>query len=466
MRIQSPPERVLEAVRIVRLEYESVGRAVLNGIGRGVGDRIDEATRGSHERDRAVAKSVELREPARLVAAGHEHDVGGGLHQVREALVEADDEVDRARKRCRHVAERLLDMVVAGAEQHEAGPPAASHAAEQVDDEIDPLLIHESTDEGNQRPRVGSRMPEPHRQRHAGCILPVGEVLRGIGAWNVTVCPWVPGDRVDAVDDAGEYVAPRGEHSLQPTAAWSRLDLPRVGRTHRGQSVGEHKACLEQVELAPELHLLPVEIFPVESRKQHVPIPEEPLVGHVVDRHHGAGVLHGSRRLIEQLLVGGHEARLPVMAMDDVEWLPLPRGQFHRGTRKEDEPLGVVAVVLRPAIQRRTVEALVVGHEQDLDPRLRSNATENPGVQLPHADRHIEGHAGGLDRQPLGKYLSVGGDHERDVTALVDERLGQGAAHIGESARLGKGGRLTGHLQHTHRRKFLFPGARFLVPDS
>ena len=368
MGIKRPPDRLLEAMRVVRLEYKPVGRAVLKRVGRGVDDRVDQPARGSHERDRTVAERIELREPARLVATGHEHDVGGGLHQVREPLVESDDEIDRAWKGRSDAAERLLDMVVACAEHHKPRPSAAGQPAEQVDDEVDPLLIDQPAHESDQRPWVGRRMPKPDGERHAGRILAVGKVLLRVWPRDVAVGPRIPGDRVDAVDDSREHIAPRGEHALESTAAGSVLDLAGIGRTHRGEPIGEHNPGLEQVELAPKLHLLPVEVFPVESGEQHVPMPEEPLVGHVMDRHHGAGVLHRGRRGIEQLLVGGHEAGLPVVAVDDVVGHLLPRSEFHGGPRKKDEPLGVVGIVLRPAVERGAVEALVVGHEQRLDP--------------------------------------------------------------------------------------------------
>ena len=51
----------------------------------------------------------------------------------------------------------------------------------------------------------------------------------------------------------------------------------------------EATVFLEQVELAVGLHLLPVEVSPVEPGQRHRRASERTLVGHVVDREHRAG---------------------------------------------------------------------------------------------------------------------------------------------------------------------------------
>jgi hypothetical protein len=48
----------------------------------------------------------------------------------------------------------------------------------------------------------------------------------------------------------------------------------------------------------------------------------------------------------EHLLIGGDEACLPVVAVDDVARLLEPVGQFEDGSGEEDETFGVVRIIL------------------------------------------------------------------------------------------------------------------------
>ena len=152
-----------------------------------------------------------------------------------------------------------------------------------------------------------------------------------------------------------------------------------------------------------------------------------------------------------QFLVGRQEASLPVVAVDDVERLSQPRGQLHGCAGEEDEPLGVVAVGVGPAIERGAVEESLVANQQH--PRLRPRRRRRDGIDAgrdrrpPH--RHIEGDAGVL-QSVLAKHLLVGRHDERHLTAQPGQRPRQRSGHIGQAARFGKGSRLTGHKQHAH----------------
>ena len=143
-----------------------------------------------------------------------------------------------------------------------------------------------------------------------------------------------------------------------------------------------------------------------------------------MDRHHRAGLGDGRRSGVEDLLVGRHQARLPVVAVDDVEGRRLAAGQLDRGPREEDEALRVVGVVFGAPVKCLAIKELIVGHEQGGHRRAGQPAAEDPGQRPPRAERHLKLEARRLDRQTLGEGLTVGGKDKRDLAAQPGERLG------------------------------------------
>ena len=63
------------------------------------------------------------------------------------------------------------------------------------------------------------------------------------------------------------------------------------------------------------------------------------------------------------LFRSGHEPRLPVVGVDDVERLLEAVGEFEDRAREEDESLRVVAVVVGAAVERGPVEVTLVADE-------------------------------------------------------------------------------------------------------
>ena len=114
----------------------------------------------------------------------------------------------------------------------------------------------------------------------------------------------IPDVVIDAVDDAGQLLAPLPQHAFQPAAERIGLNLLGICRADRRQPIGKHHARLQQVELAVELHLVPVEILPVEPGQQHVPVPEDALIGQVVNRQQRGDVLVAVRVGVFDVQVG------------------------------------------------------------------------------------------------------------------------------------------------------------------
>ena len=141
-------------------------------------------------------------------------------------------------------------------------------------------------------PSICGRPNSSCSARFAGAFA-VGEVLDAVilaavaRGNEVRVDLRVPHVIVDAVHDADEIVPAVGEDAVEAVAEDRRLDFLGVAGTDGGDHVGEGDAALEEVQVAVELHLTPVEVFPVDAGELHVPMPEAALVGDVVDREHG-----------------------------------------------------------------------------------------------------------------------------------------------------------------------------------
>ncbi len=214
--------------------------------------------------------------------------------------------------------------------------------------QIPTFLGVEPADLGEQR-HVG---PFGQPARRWSCALHAG-LADGHGRRRRTARPSigsrrrVPEPRVDAVDDPAEVVATRPEQAVEAAAELGRLDLPGVGRADGAEHVGEDQAGLQEVEPAVELELPPVEQVPVEPGQGHVPVPEHPLVGQVVDRQQGPDRAAAVRAAVELVEVDGDQPGLPVVAVDDVGAEAQQADRLQHRPVEEDEPLAVVGVVAR-----------------------------------------------------------------------------------------------------------------------
>ena len=213
-----PGECVFERRGIEALEHEAGGRVVADRFRRGIDDRVDEPAGGTDHGYGAVPLRVELRQAARLEEAGHERDVGGRLHEVGKPLIEADREVDRARKHQGGLLQKLLVLTAAGAQDHKVRPARRCHPAEHFEQEFDPLLLDQPADEGDQRPGVGRCMTKPRRECRASRVLARLDIGFPVGPGEVRIGHRIPNAGVDAVDDAREHAAPRRQEPLESAA--------------------------------------------------------------------------------------------------------------------------------------------------------------------------------------------------------------------------------------------------------
>ena len=138
------------------------------------------------------------------------------------------------------------------------------------------------------------------------------------------------------------------------------------------------------------------------------------------------------------------------MAVENVPWPAEPAGEFHRGPREEDEPLGVVVIVAGATVERGPVEEIVVGDQVGIGPLPLAAAPQDPRPPRARADRHVKLDPGRLDRQALAEGLGIGGNHERHVAAQLGQCLGQRPGNVGQTTGLGEGNGLAGDFEHSH----------------
>ena len=124
---------------------------------------------------------------------------------------------------------------------------------------------------------------------------------------------------IDTVHNAPQGLMSCGEKSLHALAVLRRLDLLRVGVGHRSDLVRIHQTALQHAGIPIHLQLVRREEIIRKSRVllDGLDVPLS-LELQVVDRHHG---LHAAVEGIvckQSLQIYGHQACLPVMAVDDV----------------------------------------------------------------------------------------------------------------------------------------------------
>ncbi len=121
--------------------------------------------------------------------------------------------------------------------------------------------------------------------------------------------------------------------------------------------------------MAIELHLLPIEILPIQPRQQHVPVPKLALERQIVDGEDGCDLLVLGNAAVFGREIRGQQAGLPIVAVQDVEVeIQQPHG-FHHRPAEEHKPLAVVDVVFAAfAIEPGPVVILVLLDQVDRAP--------------------------------------------------------------------------------------------------
>ena len=275
----------------------------------------------------------------------------------------------------------------------------------------------------------------------------------------------IPLVRVDAVENARQHVATILQHAFQPATQGAALNLLRVARADRADRVGEHHARLQQVQIAVKLHLPPVEILPVESGQQHVPVPELALIRDVVNRQHAGDPLVARNAVVLDLQIGRRQARLPVVGVQHVDvQVQQPNGLQH-GAAEKHEPLAVVDVVLAvDAVELLAVVILVLLDEIDRRLSVGHGAAEQMAGDRLAADRDDEIDSQRLDPLSAVSRLPVGGQNNRRLMPQSSQLDRQRPADVGQPAGLRKRNRFARSQQDVHGRFPCWDGGQSPFP--
>ena len=78
-------------------------------------------------------------------------------------------------------------------------------------------------------------------------------------------------------------------------------------------------AGLQQIQMTVKLHLVPIEVLPIQTRQQHIPVPETSLVGQVVDREQTGNAIVERYVSMFDLQIGRNQTGLPVIAVQYID---------------------------------------------------------------------------------------------------------------------------------------------------
>ncbi len=237
--------RAEEVFGSFRVEGEA-GRAP-GGQGRGVGvdDGVGEPAGAAHQRQRAVAQGIELRQAARLEARRHDDAVAARHNQVRQRLVIAERHPDPAGMSLRRCREAGFEIAVAAAKQDE---PAAEcdQPRQGGEQEVEPLLRGQPGDRAEQRRITVRRDAKSLRQRPLSRGLPRRRIVDAIAARQQGIFFRRPDKRVDAVQNPGQHIGAAAQQPVETPAEGRGLDFSGISRADRRQTVGIKQPGFEE----------------------------------------------------------------------------------------------------------------------------------------------------------------------------------------------------------------------------
>ena len=358
------------------------------------------------------------------------------MQQVGEGLVLADDHADRARIALGGGAERVLEPGVAGADQGEL-PAEARDQRQGVEDKVQALLAAEAADDAEQQ-RIGRRI-EAEALLQGGLVGGAARhVARRIGRRDVGVVRRVPQGVVDAVAQARHRGGAGAQQPVEAHAALVRHDLGGIGRRHRGDVVRIEQRGLEEAQRAVELGAFGAEGLVGQAQAVRHPGREPARKGEVVDRRHGAGL-----RVLREVQVGRREARLPVMAVDDVG--PVVGDQAGPDPRRDEAQRAETGAVVRPfrpvGRQIRIAGPIVEMRGVDGEEVEPSRPAGEDACRAAEQVGDLGRDRGTVERTHHG---GIAGHQGADRDALARQRGRQRADDVGETARLHQ----RGHLGH------------------
>jgi hypothetical protein len=386
-------------------------------------DRVIETAGGAYYGDRSIFEAVDLVQPARLVARGHQVDVGSGVYFMGEGLVIGDADGDFFREALVERAEEILVVGLACAE-HDEEDVFEGEALDDLRGEIKALLSSQTRDHAENGGVFADVGSAEGVQQIATAVGFAGEVLGGVVGGDAAVGFGAPFGIVDAIKDAVEVVGSLPEGGVEAIAEFGSLDFFGVLAADGTEDIGVDNTALQKIE-----GVVVLEPF----HGKDVPRQEEPLgglrrkpalVAGVVDGQDGPYLVQCRIEVVDGPEVDGEHRRLPVVQVEDVGHAELLAG-FENGAAEEAEPLPVVGVFAGGrGVDGFAVEEFRAIDEIELDP-VALSAIHNCGETVVVRKRDGDAGDGDFLLWEVVLNLAVERDVDRNLMALPGEFFGK-----------------------------------------
>ena len=166
------------------------------------------------------------------------------------------------------------------------------------------------------------------------------------------------------------------------------------------------------------------------------------LICDVVDGEDGLDPVELIQMAVVQVQVNGNQCGLPVVAVDDIGGeVDVEQGLQHSAGEEGKALAVIVEAVQAAALEVILVVQEVVGHAVDL-------SLEQAAVLAAPAHGHRV--VGDILQLVAHFQVAVQRHDDAGIHAVLDQSLGQGACHVGQTAGLGKGGRFRSGIQDLH----------------
>ena len=444
IQVTSPAKRLAQGQGAILLETEPIGRRAAGPLAAVAGDRVGQSARIPHDRQRAIFQAVELVKPTWLEPAGHQEDVASGLDPMGQRVGELQPDGDLVGISLGETLEQSVIFGLAGAENGPLNVAGLDPALNDLGDQVEAFLVGQPAHGRHQRHIGRLGQSQFLLQRGLAERLALADGVRAVLGRDMGVGGRAPIALVDPVEDARKHLPPILEDAFQSAAQGARLDLLGVARAHRVDRIREDHARLQQVQLPVKLHLMPVEVLPVEARQQHIPVPELALECDVMDRKQRGHSLVPWHVVVLDLEIGRHQTALPIVRMDDVDVEVQQPDRLQHGAAEKDEPLAVVDIILPIGpVELVAVEVLVLLDQVDRHVTARQIAAGEMPRDHFAADGHDKVDPEGFDRLPTIAGLTITWQYDCNLMAQPGQLDGQSTAHVGQTAGLGKGNRFT-----------------------
>ena len=175
------------------------------------------------------------------------------------------------------------------------------------------------------------------------------------------------------------------------------------------------------------------------------------LIGDVVDGKDRLDAAELVQMAVVQVEINRGQRGLPVVAVDDVRLKVSVEQHLQNRAGEEGEALAVIVeAVQAAALEVILVVQEVVGHAVHI-------GLEQAAVLAAPAHRH--GVVGNVFQPIAELQVAIQRHDDAGVHAVLDQRFGQGAGHIGQTAGFCKGGCFRSSIQDLHKiRSFLIKG--------